>query len=448
MKKHHHHHQHHPHCGCPPHCGYFPHCCNPPHCGLPGCDCKGYDAKENFADLFWEFYLSAGLFFTSLKKKFLKKEVKKEDKIKVAFIGNYAASCGISTYNENLLNELSHEVDLRLFAENLKEGEVSDDPEWIVRCWDRKEHPKLDLIKKVVEWNPNIVHISHEYGIFPYAYQFTSLVSNLRAQGIKVITTFHSIYEHADKTVTENSTDFIIVHTEEAAEVLNKKGISKSKIKVIPHGSSTTESEDQLVDSLWNTWNSNHTIFQPGFLFTYKGHERVLRAVAKLKEKYPDIHYIIQGSENPFTQKEHDELYKRLISEAERLGISHNVTINRGFVSIEVLMSYIRTVKCCVLPYQTHKEHDVRATSGIARLVLSTTTPLVVSDVHLFDDLKGIVPIVKNDEELANAIDAIFEGTDEVNKHLEKRIDFIKSTSWKNIAKHTKEHYERIVKEK
>ena len=439
MKKHHHHH----HCG---HCGHSPHCCNPPHCGHSHCGCRGYDAKESWSDLFWEFYLSAGLFFLSIKNVFAKKKENKKNKLKIAFVGNYSASCGISTYNENLLKELSQEVELRLFAENLKNGEVESDSDWIVRCWDRKEHPKLNLIKKILEWSPNIVHISHEYGIFPYAYQFTSLVSNLRAHGIKVVTTFHSIYEHVDKTVTENSTDHIIVHTKEAAEVLIKKGISKHKIKVIPHGSSTNEGEEKLVDSLWNTWNSNHTIFQPGFLFTYKGHERVLRAVARLKEKYPDIHYIIQGSENQFTQKEHDELYKRLISEAERLGISHNITINRGFVSIDVLMSYIRTVKCCVLPYQTHKEHDVRATSGIARLVLSTTTPLIVSDVHLFDDLKGIVPIVKNDDELTEAIDAIFEGRDEANKQLEKRIDFIKTTSWKNIAKYTKEYYEYIIK--
>ena len=439
MKKNNHQH-HYPHCSCSPHCSCPPHCGESPHCGY-----RGYDSKEGFVDLFWEFYLSVGLFFTGFKKSFFqKKEIKTSKKTKVAFIGNYSAACGISTYNENLLKELREFVDLRLFAEYLKEGEYSEDPDWIVRCWSRKEHPKLDLIKNIIAWNPDIVHISHEYGIFPYAFQFTSLVSNLRARGIKVVTTFHSIYEHIDKTVTENSSDYIVVHTDEAAEVLVKKGIARNKIKVIPHGSSSNE-EERLVDSLWNTWNSEHTIFQPGFLFSYKGHERVLRAVAKLKDKYPDIHYIIQGSENQFTQKEHDELYKKLISEADRLGISHNITINRGFVSIDVLMSYIRTVKCCVLPYQTHKEHDVRATSGIARLVLSTTTPLVVSDVHLFDDLKGIVPIVKNDNELAEAIDSIFSGTDEVNKHLEKRIEFIKSTSWQNVAKYTKEYYDTIL---
>ena len=438
-------HHHYPHCSCSPHCSCPPHCGHSPHCGY-----RGYEAEKNWRDSFWEFYLTADLFFLSLKNIFSKKKkliALHDKKIKVAFIGNFAASCGISTYNENLLHELKQEVDLRLFAEYLKEGEITEDPNWVVRCWSRKEHPKLDLIKNIIEWNPEVVHISHEYGIFPYAYQFTSLVSNLRAKGIKVITTFHSIYEHIDKTVTENSTDYIVVHTEEAKEVLAKKGISRDKINIIPHGSSVhAESEEKLIDALWNTWNSNHTIFQPGFLFSYKGHERVLRAVANLKEKYPDIHYIIQGSENQFTQNEHDELYKKLITEAERLGISHNITINRGFVSMDVLMSYIRTVKCCVLPYQTHKEHDVRATSGIARLVLSTTTPLIVSDVHLFDDLKGIVPIVKNDEELTLAIDAVFSGTDEVNKQVEKRIEFIKSTSWKNIAKYTREYYETITR--
>ena len=139
MKKKHHYY---PHCSCPPHCGHSP------HCGY-----RGYDADKNWRDSFWEFYLTADLFFLSLKNIFKKKKqlvTTTKKKVKVAFIGNFGASCGISTYNENLLNELKEEVDIRLFAENLKQGEMNSDPDWVVRCWNRKEHPKLDLIRNII----------------------------------------------------------------------------------------------------------------------------------------------------------------------------------------------------------------------------------------------------------------------------------------------------------
>ena len=77
----------------------------------------------------------------------------------------------------------------------------------------------------------------------------------------------------------------------------------------------------------------------------------MLNVVAALKNKYPDVHYIIQGSENKLNMEEHDELYNKIIDQCKYLGITENVTVNRGFVSEEVLMSAIRTVKVCVLPY-------------------------------------------------------------------------------------------------
>ncbi|MFM9776499.1 hypothetical protein ACKI1Z_43790, partial [Streptomyces galilaeus] len=75
------------------------------------------------------------------------------------------------------------------------------------------------------------------------------------------------------------------------------------------------------------------------------------------------------GSENRFNKKEHDDLFNALVQQAESLGVSANVSINRGFVSEAILLSYIRTSSCCVLPYANNPAHDVFATSGIARLV-------------------------------------------------------------------------------
>ena len=377
-----------------------------------------------------------------------------DDKIKVAFIGNYGTACGIATYNQALINELKYHVDIKVFAEYADEERstrLPDDPSWIIRCWSRHDHPKTDLIDCVNSWNPNVVHFSHEYGIWHKAYYFTQIISTFKQRGYKVISTMHSVYEHIDKLVSESSVPNLVVHTEQAKVTLVKKGIEEDRIHVIPHGSKFykgTSDSPELLEPLWNTWQSEHTIYQPGFLFGYKGHLRMLNVVAALKNKYPDVHYIIQGSENKLNMEEHDELYNKIIDQSKFLGITENVTVNRGFVSEEVLMSAIRTVKICVLPYNNHPEHDVRASSGAARTILPTSTPMVVSGVHLFDDLEGVVPRARDEFELFTTIDDIFSNYhSNVQSQLSKRLNFIRKTSWESIAYRTSVLYNSLLED-
>ena len=435
MKRHKHHHH---------------HCSHPPHCGCPPADCGFHCwwAIIFFFELAW-----AKLAYWYFKITHLKGGKRSPNYVKVAFIGNYKADCGISTYNEDLLlhgltnpnNTGEPKVAFHVFAEYAEgsQSEGVDDLSWITRCWSRGEHPKIKLIQKIVEFQPDIVHISHEYGIFPQAYYFTALVSVLKSLGIKVVATMHSVYDHTDKVVTENAPDHLIVHTLEAKQCLVKKGIDANKIAVIAHGSPVALNE-ALLSPEWNTWQSEHTIFHAGFLFSYKGHARMMKAVSRLKTDYPDVHYIIQGSENKRNKSEHDSVYDELIRLAKSLGIEHNITINRGFVKTEILLSHIRTVKCCVLPYITHPEHNVRATSGIARLIITTETPLVVSDVHLFDDIKPVVDVARSDEELYLAIKRVFDAGGLTPQQKEARISFLNKTSWRNVGIETLSLYRRI----
>lgn len=427
---------HHSHCGHHPHCGHNHHCGHYHHHRYG----EGFLAVLLGLARFEIFKLE--MFFSQL---FRKKHTVPYRPLRVAYVGNFGSTCGISTYNENLLEYLRNDVgELRVFAEYASDEAGKRTPDWVTYCWSRDVHPKVGLIEKIVKYDPDVVHISHEYGLFPYAYQFTSLASVLKSYGIKVVTTFHSVYEHRDKMVTENAPDYIVVHTDEAERVLIEKGVAEEKIRVIAHGSSVlsgTADEPQLLMPEYNTWNSPHTIFHAGFLFHYKGYEKMLDVVARLKQKYPDIQYIIQGAENPLNMSEHEEVYQMIIRKAKQLGIFNNITINRGFASTAMLLAHIRTVKCCVLPYSTKEEHNVRATSGIARLILATETPLVVSNVHLFDDIEGVVPRASNEDDMYNYIDAVF-----VNKKLsdtdkKKRVSFLRKTSWPAVARQLTSFY-------
>jgi glycosyltransferase involved in cell wall biosynthesis len=375
-----------------------------------------------------------------------KKKSISSNKPKVAFVSVFGTHCGVSVYNERLINELKNYVDIKVFAEYSDES--TNDPDYVVRCWSRHDHPKLKLIKEIDEWQPNLIHFGHEYGLFPKAYLFTSLISIMKSKGYPVISTLHSIYEHWDKTVHEANGQYLVAHTEAGRQCLLSKGINNSLITVIPHGTEVLDGDEEypkLLPPLWNTWYNNHTIFQPGFLFEYKGHIKMLHVVAKLKEKYPDVHYIIQGSENPNNMAEHNRVYNEIMSECKKLDIESNVTINRGFVDEKILLSFIRTVRAVVLPYINHVEHDVYATSGVARMVISTEIPLIVSSVHLFDDINGLAFKYKSSNILYNILDNLFSDDLHYNSHMVNRIEFIKETAWKIVARKHFELYSKIL---
>jgi glycosyltransferase involved in cell wall biosynthesis len=351
--------------------------------------------------------------------------------MRVAFVGNIYSKCGIATYNEQLFNALSKHCDVHFFAEHISDQKYTN----VTQCWKREEFPKLSLIDAVDAYKPDIVLFSHEYGIFPKAYFFSSLVSYFKLKNYKVVTIFHSVYEfHKDKLTTESVCKNVVVHTQQAKDALVRKGLNQENLHIVPHGCSFGDESGKILPNLWNHLGNNHVILQAGFLFSYKNHLEMLDIVSELRKKYSDILYLIIASENPKCSLEHENVYKSICSKIETLGLQHNVIIDRGFVSNDVLMSYIRTSTVFVLPYRPSPEFDVFAASGMARIVLQTSTPLLVSKANLFHGMESVTPRLDSQEEWIDSISKVFEKRHD-KSFLSNRKSFIEQNSWDNAAK-------------
>lgn len=351
--------------------------------------------------------------------------------MRVAFIGNIYSKCGIATYNEELLKALRPYCNIHFFAEKCDNQQTAD---YITYCWDRNEFPKYELIDKVDDFGPDIVLFSHEYGIFPKSYFYTSLVSYFKLRKYKVVSILHSVYEgHEDKVITESIAKNLVVHTTKAKDALIKKGISDSCINVIPHGCGFAEG-DSVLPKLWNHYGNEHVVLQPGFLFYYKSHLEMLDVVAELKDQYSDILYVILGSENPLCQSEHDALHKDICDKIASLDLTHNVIIDRGFTSKSILLSHIRTAKVVVLPYKPKPEFDVFGSSGMARIVAQTSTPLITSCANLFDGLGKIAIKCDSKDSWVKAISEVFENKYSEEELVKERHNFIQESMWNNIS--------------
>lgn len=377
--------------------------------------------------------------------KFKSKLVNKSFKdYKIAFVTNWKMSCGISTYSEALYSEMIKKCgDYKLFIEKnnnptspvnfINDEFVSNDK--IIECWKRGDSLK-ELIEEIKKYDPDIILIQHEFGIWPNARYWLSLMNQLHE--FRVITTMHSVFHHKDKIICEAAMSEIVVHLEGAKEVLKNEKMISGNVYVIPHGSFPCTDRTKL----WNFYRSQNTFMQFGFGFRYKGWESCIYAVAILKEKYPDIFFTGLFSESEFNKTEHQLYYNELMNLVSKLKLEENISIVRGFQSDIVINSYLRTNQATVFPYTSNIDHEVFGASGAARLAMSKGLPVITSSVNHFMDLPTIK--ANTPEEIAKSLDLLFSNQKFKENQILKQIDYINETSWEKIA----EKYINLIENK
>jgi glycosyltransferase involved in cell wall biosynthesis len=361
--------------------------------------------------------------------KLINKSIIKDAKdLKIALVSNYGTKCGIGTYSKFLYKELINFIgDYKIFSEiqNKEDLEFNIPNDKIIPCWKRGESLS-ELIKQIKLYDPDIILIQHEWGLFPNARYMISMMTSLSSY--RIITTMHSIFHHKDKTIVEAALPEIIVHLSGAKNVLKNEKKLSSKVYTIPHGCFPCVDKTKL----WNFYKSDHTFLQFGFMFRYKNFENSIKSVSILKEKYDDIFFTGLLSESPFAKLDHEMYYNELKQLINDLDIQENVGLIRGYQSEEVLNSFMRTNIAAVFPYMVDGEHACYGSSGAAPTVMASNIPVITSSAHHFQDL----PSIKADspEEIAKELDKLFSNETLIKLQVEKQNLYLESNSWKNIA--------------
>jgi glycosyltransferase involved in cell wall biosynthesis len=366
-----------------------------------------------------------------ISSKLSKKPIKK---MKIALVGNWKMRCGISTYSEILWGEfVNHVGDFKLFIEenDNQTGPLNEIGNQVIpldkvsTCWKRGESLQ-NLVSQIKDYDPDVVWIQHEFGLWPNARYWLSMMNQL--SDYRVVVTMHSVFHHKDKTIVEAAIPEIVTHLQGGYDVLKIQKQIPGKVYVIPHGCFPCTNKEKL----WNFYKSDKTFLQFGFGFRYKGWENSLRATALLKEEYPEVFFTGLYSESSFNKFEHQIYYNELMDLIDQLGIQENVALIRGFQSEESLNSYLRTNRATVFPYISHPAHEVFGASGAARLAMSKALPVVTSSVNHFSDL----PSIKADspEQIAAALKELFTNASFLEAQVNKQIEYIGENTWANIA--------------
>lgn len=347
--------------------------------------------------------------------------------LKIAMITSYGINCGLATYAKYLGDALRPLVkELKFFAE--LDPNLQDQPD-VVRCWDRKTGDYSGIFKAIQDYNPDIIYVQHEYGVFNHGANWNALISNLSAH-YRTVVVLHSVYDHFDKLIYEAPCAEIIVHSKSSRELLKKRGINHANIHYIPHGCL----EQIQVNTKFSSIHSDHVIFQFGFGFQYKGWDQVIEIVDKLKNIYPDILYVGVFNISQYSKEFHNYYYSNLIKIISDKGLQKHISLHKGFRSEEVLYSYMAQSKVNLFPYTNHFEWLVHGASGAVRLALASGTVCVLGDVPFFTEFKGTLPICSSVDEYVSVISKLFDDKNyaESIKQLQKQ--FIENRTWDKIA--------------
>jgi glycosyltransferase involved in cell wall biosynthesis len=383
------------------------------------------------------------------KIKFCRGQTNKENEgIKLAVICNWNDRCGISTYTQYILNNLKAKVgQLKVFSEirEQKLNEVDTSGIEVDYCWKRGQS-MLETVKRIVEWNPDVVMIQHEFGLFPKANYFLSMIENLAE--FPIVTVMHSVYEHRDKSVCSTVLKNIIVHSQAGKDCLeNTLGHKGKNIVVIPHGCV----DFGHVEPHWNFFGTPYAIVQFGFGFSYKGVDVALEAIAILKkrsDKFKDIFYTYLCSENSSCKNINNSYYDGVKKKISELGLEDNATIQKGFFSDEELNSYLRTARLAIFPYVTDPNNLVFGVSGALRISMANNVPTIVSKSHMFSDMEGVLPRPLGSVELANEIEKVFTDEEYRNSILKKQRLYIEENSWESSGQKYCDFIKKIVEDK
>lgn len=354
--------------------------------------------------------------------------------IKLAIITNFKMQCGIATYADNLFGEIVKGVNnFKLFIENndapigdlYKLGSLSLSNDNIEQCWVRGGSLE-NLANKIKEYDPDIILINHEWGIFPNARYWLALMSQLFHY--RTIVIMHSVFAHKDKTICEAAMQEIVVHLDGAQNLLKNIKEIPGKVYVIPHGSEVCSDPTKL----WNFYKSDKTFIQFGYGFKYKGFEQGIKTTAILKKKYNDVFFTILFSDSLFSKLEHDRYHNELLLLINDLGLNDNVAIIRGYQSDTTLNAYLRTNQATIFPYVSSSGHEVFGVSGAARYAMTTGIPVITSSIPHFSDLptlKGNTP-----EEYADLLDNIFSNNLQKQAQITRQIEYLDTIAWNKIA--------------
>lgn len=221
----------------------------------------------------------------------------------------------------------------------------------------------------------DVAIIQHEYGIYggPDGDEVLQIMAGLRVPSIVIV---HTVLKHPTPhqlSVLESVlalADEVIVMSEVARQRLcSGFAVDRPKITTIPHGAALPRTDGVQPPN-------RPTMLTWGLLGPGKGIERVIDAMASLKNLPNRPRYIVAGRTHPKVIAAQGESYREALAvQAKRLGVADSVIFDAVYRTPDELTALIQAATVVVLPYDSKDQ----VTSGVLVDSVASGRPIVAT---------------------------------------------------------------------
>ena len=297
-------------------------------------------------------------------------------KVSIALVSTYPPTiCGLASFTSSLRTALVADPGSTRRVRVVRVGARQPEDPLEVVGWFQPGNP--NSTRRVAELlnGYDVVVVQHEYGIYgpESGVALLGLVDLLRRP---LVVTAHTVLaspsppqlsimaELADKAAA------VVAMSQTAADrMVSLYGVSDSKVRFIPHGTTGFSSPAPFLPS------ERPTLLTWGLVGPGKGLEYGIEALTHLRDLRP--RYVIAGRTHPMVQAVEGEAYRvRLAALAHRLGVEPLVRFIPRYLDGDTLARIVRRADAVLLPYESTEQ----VTSGVLVEAVASNVPVIATD--------------------------------------------------------------------
>ena len=334
--------------------------------------------------------------------------------VRGVMLTTWREACGIAEYSRQLIDAMRRpDIEWTILAphrpattsSHVHVGEHAGGPQ-IVRCWnDAWPADVTGALAHIARVDAQVVHLQTHLAIWTAA-AIEPLVALARA-GRRVFVTLHSVRGATPDTSLGQALarlDRLFVHTDADRRQLAAWGLDEN-VTVLAQGYPEASTPRCDARSVRRHATSGPVIGTYGFLRPHKGVLEIIRAVARLRRRYPDI--ALEAITALYPSDDSVQYLDRCRHEAARLGLSERCRFVTDFLEPDECLAALEACDALVLPYAT----TIDSSSAAVRMAIASRRPVVATRVPVFADVRDSILTVdrRSPRALAAAITSVLE---------------------------------------
>lgn len=372
--------------------------------------------------------------------------LKKRKVIRAIYVSSYIPrKCGIATYTKDLTNavNLLNPYALAEIMAMHRDGEPLNYP-WEVKY--RVEQNDLGSYIRAADYVNNssadLVVIEHEFGLFggncgEYIVHFAEQIKT------PLVVTCHTVMDDPNSNYglvfqrLAKRADVLVVMMEESAQKLvDKYGISRKKVVVIPHGTPDLPYADSAPFKKKKRIGVNRLVMgNINLLSENKGIAYAVEAMKDIVKEIPDALYVVVGQTHPGIKERDGEVYRNKLRKMVRdWGLMKNVRFINEYLSLRDLLRWLKTMDVYITPYLDPQQSSSGALAyavGAGKLCIST--PYIYAKEVLGSDRGVLVPF-GDSRAIAKAVIDLWHNKERREMIQKRAYDHGRLMTWSNVA--------------